>query len=814
MKRKKYRYTLAHIAILFGVILVASCSNNQSEAVTLQNKIDSLTLKQKTYLVVGTGMYLDLPDSLKKVLGDRFEFKDKRDTVYINTVNRIRTYLPGAAGVSVEFPYLGISSQVLVDGPAGLRVSPLRTGDTATYYCTAFPIATMLASTWDTALVENVGKAMGNEALEYGADIILAPALNLQRDPLCGRNFEYYSEDPFASGKIAAAMVKGIQSNGVGTSIKHFAVNNQETFRQSSNSIVSERALRELYLKGFEIAVKEGKPWTVMTSYNKINGVYASESFDLLTTILRDEWGFGGYVMTDWGGGNDVVAQLKAGNDMLQPGTQEQMKEIYDAVQTGKLDSLTLDNNVKRILGVIEKTPRFKNYKHNNKPDLKNHADITRQAASEGIVLLENESQTLPLSKDIKEVGLFGCTSYDFISGGSGSGDVNEAYTVSLTQGLETAGYSIDKTLQEKYESYIKAEKANQFKGVNPLLAMFMGKRPIEEMKVSETIVKNIAEKSDIGMITIGRNAGEGGDRKAEKGDFYLNNIELELVKNVTEAFHRLGKKVVVILNIPGVIDVESWKDIPDAVLCVWQPGQEAGNSVADVISGKVNPSGKLTTTFPKSYNDTPTFNNFPGHPVDGSIDDRTDLSGFTMGVRVPYEVIYAEDIYVGYRYYNSFKVPVSYEFGYGKSYTDFDYSDLVLSNTEFNQSLTVTVDVKNVGKYAGKEVVQLYISAPESVLEKPEEELKGFAKTRLLQPGETQKLTFKITPEQLASFYDDQSEWIADAGIYTVKIGASCLNIKLSSTFKLARRIETEKVNNVLLPEVNFIKLSRNGNN
>ena len=269
-----------------------------------------MSLKQKAELVVGTGMVLPVPDSILKFLPPALRGEVKYgDTSYVSMVTKIRSYLPGAGGFTAEFPKLGITSQALADGPAGLRIKSNRKGSEQTFYCTAFPIATMLASTWDTELVYEVGKAMGNEVKEYGADILLAPALNIQRDPLCGRNFEYYSEDPLVSGKMAASMVNGIQANGVGTSIKHFAANNQETNRMSVNVVVSERALRELYLKGFEIAVKESAPWTVMSSYNKVNGTHASESHDLLTKILREDWGYQGYVVTDWGGGSDVVAQ-------------------------------------------------------------------------------------------------------------------------------------------------------------------------------------------------------------------------------------------------------------------------------------------------------------------------------------------------------------------------------------------------------------------------------------------------------------------------------------------------------------------------
>ena len=420
------------------VFAIRTSNPGESEK-TVQKIISSMTLKEKAELVIGTGMFFEIPDSIKAKMPPMFN-QGNSDPKYTAMVDSIRKYVPGAAGNTAEFKEKRITSQVLADGPAGLRISPKRKNSGQTFYCTAFPIATLLASTWDTELVNSVGKAMGNEVLEYGADVILGPALNLQRDPLCGRNFEYYSEDPLVTGKMAAAMVNGIQSNGVGTSIKHFAVNNQETNRMSVDAIVSERALRELYLKGFEIAVKEGKPWTVMSSYNKINGTYASESYDLLTKILREDWNFKGYVMTDWGGGSDVAAQMTAGNDLIMPGSPKQIEQLIEAVESGKLDEKVLDKNIARILEIMFVSPKYKQYKNSNKPDLNAHAQVTRQAASDGMILLKNKENALPIPAAIKKVAAFGNSSYEFISGGTGSGDVNEAYTVSLIQGLTNAG--------------------------------------------------------------------------------------------------------------------------------------------------------------------------------------------------------------------------------------------------------------------------------------------------------------------------------------------------------------------------------------
>ena len=805
--RLKVVYTI--LLFMFSGTLLTEGAVIKSDR-KIQEIVSKMTLDQKAQLVIGTGMFFELPDSIKSKMPPGFGGDvNTKDPVYNEMVKRIRKYLPGAAGVSSEFPEPGIASQVLSDGPAGLRIQPNRKGDTNTYYCTAFPIGTVLASTWDTDLVYKVGQAMGNEVKEYGSDILLAPALNIQRDPLCGRNFEYYSEDPLVSGKIAAAMVKGIQSKEVGTSIKHFAANNSETNRMSVNTIVSERALREIYLKGFEIAVKEAQPWTVMSSYNKINGTYTSESHDLLTKILRDDWKFQGYVMTDWGGGSDVVAQMIAGNDMIQPGSPKQVEDIVAAVNDGKLDVKILDRNVGRILSIMLKTPHYNKYQYSNTPDLKAHADVTRQAATDGMVLLKNDKNALPIPSGVKNIAAFGNTSYDFIAGGTGSGDVNEAYTISLFDGLINGGIAPDADLTKTYQAYMKEAKAKQPKSTNPIVAFMGGKVPVPEMPVSLVMAKQMAEKSDLALITIGRNAGEGADRTDTEGDFRLTKIESEMIKNVSEAFHAKGKKSIVILNVAGVIEVSSWHNMADAVLVAWLPGQEGGNSVVDVLTGKVNPSGKLTATFPVKYSDTPSAKNFPGvAEKSDKKDNAPDLSGFSFMRRTPWEMIYEDDIYVGYRYYNTFKMPVAYEFGYGLSYTTFDYSNLKLANTKFSGKLTFTVDVKNTGSVAGREVVQVYIGAPSGKLKKPEETLLAFGKTKQLLPGETQTISFTVETKDFASFDEATSSWIAEAGNYNLKIGASCNAIKQTANFKIAKELNAGKVSKALTPSREINKL------
>lgn len=773
------------MAFAATTLLACGPSVPQLGKASLDDVIGAMTLEEKAHLVVGTGM-------------EGFGNGDSA------VVGETRSLVPGAAGTTYPIARLGIPAVVLADGPAGLRISPTRDGDTATYYCTHFPIGTLLASTWDQELVENVGKAIGNEVLEYGADVLLAPALNIHRNPLCGRNFEYYSEDPLVSGKIAAAYVRGVQSNGVGTSIKHFAVNNQETNRMANDAQVSARALREIYLKGFEITIKESEPWTVMSSYNYVNGVYASENPELQTTLLRDEWGFKGMVMTDWFGGKDAVAQMKAGNDMLQPGYDKQYQDIVAGVKEGKLDEAVLDRNVKRILELILQTPRFKGYHFSNKPDLKAHAAVTRQSATEGMVLLKNENTALPLASDAKRVALFGCTSYDFIAGGTGSGNVNRAYTVSLLDGLKNAGYETDESLKTAYETHIAAEK-ERLKPKDEKFSAFMPVVLPTEMVIDAARLKELAAQTDVALITIGRGSGEFLDR--ESANFYLSKENQQLVSDVCRVFHAAGKKVVVVLNIGGAIETASWKSQPDAILCAWQGGQEGGNSVVDVLSGKASPSGKLTMTFPVRFEDHASTANFP-------IDLKSDIDIVNSNKGEKKQALkdvdytrYEEDVYVGYRYFDSFGKEVSYPFGYGLSYTTFEYGNPAIKAD--NGVYTVTIDVKNTGKVSGKEVIQLYVTAPNSTqMNKPEKELKAFAKTKELKPGETATVTMTVKAADLASFDEANSSWMVDAGNYKFLVGASSRDIKATLDADVAA--STTKTNNLLKLQEPIILLKR----
>ena len=662
--------------------------------------LQELTLKEKASLVVGAG-YRSM---LAGILGSKVP-------------------VPGAAGMTRPIPRLGIPAIVLSDGPAGVRIEPRRKGSDASFYCTGFPIGSLLASTWNAELVERVGEAIGNEALEYGVDVMLAPGMNLQRNPLCGRNFEYFSEDPYLSGKTAAAYTRGIQSQGVGACLKHYAANNQETNRFWNDSRVPEDVLRKLYLRNFEIAVKESAPWTVMASYNRLNGVHTQQDSWLLSDVLRGEWGFQGLVMTDWTGRRDTAAQIEAGCDLMEPGKHSQIRELVRKVKKGELPEAALDTCVRRVLDLIVKTPTFKGYRPSLQPDLEAHASVAREAAEEGIVLLENREGALPLAHGTT-VALFGVGSYETLAGGTGSGHVHRPYVVNLDEGLRKEGFTVEESLAGIYTQYIGK---NRPRGSS--LSRMLGGPATPEMTIGREAVDAASEAADIAILTLSRQAGEGGDRHLE-GDFLLTEGERQMLVAISETFHQKGKKVVVVLNIGGVIETASWKHLPDAIVLAWQPGQEGGSALGRILSGTVNPSGRLPVTFPVDYFDLPSSRNFPYdfHGKDSFLSGKekdADVRniGFTE---------YAEGLDVGYRYFQKEGTPeVSYPFGYGLSYTSFQESVPVFSDG------SVTVTVTNTGAVPGKTVVQVYHPF-----------LCAYGKTRLLQPGESQTLRWQLEGE------------------------------------------------------------------
>lgn len=736
------------VAMSIGMSAMAADRLPQFGTDPVEDIVKAMTLEEKVNFVVGTRRGISYASAGAPGMPVRPNtYDEEHETSNFDAPEAVpgavtafsRGRVQGAAGETYGIPRLGVPIFMFADGPAGLRIASTREGDKNTYYCTAFPTGSSLAASWDAGLVETVTEALGNEVREYGVDILLAPGMNIMRSPLCGRNFEYYSEDPVLAGKIAAAYIRGIQSNGVGTSLKHFAVNNHETYRSGSNAILSDRALREIYLRGFQIAVDEANPWTIMSSYNKINGVLAACNKYLLTDILRGEWGYDGFVMTDWWGEGNGADQMAAGNDMLMPGTVRQYEEVLNAVKDGTLDEAVLDRNVANIMRVLLRAPAAKGASYSDRPDLKSHALVARDAATGGMVLLENNDKTLPISKKQK-VALFGNASYDIFVGGTGSGNVNRKYKVSLDEGMKNAGYKIDKKLAKTYTEYIAEEKAK-----NPA-DNFWTIIPATEYVLTDEMVADAADNSDVAVFTISRIAGEGADRTLSKGDWYLTDVELGNFNKLADAYHARGKKVAVILNMGAMVDVTPLKDRADAILHAWLPGQEAGNSIATVLSGEVSPSGKMPFTVAKRYEDYPSADNFPYS-------------------KNPATTYYTEDIFVGYRHFDREGIEPLYPFGYGLSYTTFDYSGLMAEPDGDDYKVSVTVT--NTGDNRGREVVQLYVSAPGKDMIKPVKEIKGFAKTAELAPGESETVTITVPRKYLASYNEFYNRWDVEPGEY-----------------------------------------------
>lgn len=779
-----YKKMVLTVAVGALSVTMTAQTAPQLNANNIEEVIKAMTLEEKAQLLVGGG-------------NDGFVGSGAM-------LGHQKKFVPGAAGTTVAIPRLGIPATVQCDGPAGVHIDAHREGDSRNYYATGFPVGTCLASTWNTDLVRKVGEAIGNETLEYGCDVVLGPGMNLHRNPLCGRNFEYYSEDPVVTGLMGTAFVLGVQSQGVGVSAKHFAVNSQESDRTRVDERLSQRALRELYLKGFEMMVRKSNPWTIMSAYNKVNGVYAQGNKELLTNILRNDWGYKGIVETDWIGKREdlpVEQEVAAGNDLMMPGYPAQVKDIVNAVKSGILDVNDVDRNVRRMLEYIVKTPRFKGYKYSGEPDLKAHAAITRQSSTEGMVLLKNNA-ALPI-RGLKTVALFGVNSYDFMSGGLGSGAVNVGYSVDMVTGLKNIGVATTPQLTEIYQNYVKYAKAKLKADKNPMMWFLdQGQPKLDEIDITERCVVNEEPKADAAIITIGRQAGEGMDRQIN-GEFNLSKTEQDMIFRVSDAFHAKGKKVIVIINSGSVMETASWRDRVDAILVAWQPGIEGGNSVADILTGKVNPSGKLTMTWPIAATDHPSTANFA---KEYDMYTYKNMEGWGKG-NIPGVDFsnHEEDIYVGYRYFDTFKKDVAYPFGFGLSYTTFEMGKPSVKAN--GKNIEVSVTVKNTGKVAGKQVAQVYVTAPKGAYEKPAKELKAFGKTRELKPGESQTLKMTLEKRDLASFDEANSQWKVDAGNYLFQVGTDVESIKGTATLKVAEY--TEKTSSACAPNVqlNYLK-------
>lgn len=699
----------------------------------------------------------------------------------------LTVYVPGAAGYTKSFPQYGIPSTVMADGPVGVRIFPIKV-DGKRHYYTCFPSSTLLASTWDTQLVETQAGAMGEEAAVYDVDVILTPGINIMRNPLCGRNFEYFSEDPVLSGLMGAAMVNGVQSRGIGTSLKHFVANNQQVNKLNNDSRIPVKALREIYLKGFEICLQHSNPWTVMSSYNKIGGILTQSNAELLRTVLREEWGYDGLVVSDWYGKRNSPEQLEGGTNLLMPGEKAQLEEIEAGIKSGALSMEVIDDAVKHVLDYVVKTNAFRKDIHAALPDLEQHATLSRSVAGQGMVLLKNGSCVLPL-KGIKNISLFGATAYHSIAGGGGSSNVNKSHIVDISTGLEQVGFVLDRSLKDlytKYNAYQEAllvdPKATDWERLSYRRYVY----PEMDLMPNKTLVGEQAKSNDMAVVVIGRGSTEESDRKVHD-DFNLSDSEIYMIDKVCEEFHARNKKVVVLLNIGGVVETASWKNKPDAILSVWFPGQECGHAVADVLTGTVNPSGKLPMTFPVRYSDIPSSKNYPtvGETLSGENFDYTS---------------YEEGVWVGYRYFTTADKAVSYPFGYGLSYTEFLYSEPSVKKEKGRW--VAKIKVTNVGAAEGHESVQVYVGAENRASENPLRELKAFGKTKLLKPGESEILTMNFTDYDLAHFDEPSSSWVLEKSLYKVSFGASCEDIRSVRDIKVKKQ-QRWGVNRVLNPVV-----------
>lgn len=629
-------------------------------------------------------------------------------------------------------PEAGLRSLRLADGPHGLRVQDDENSDHLglgrSEKSTCFPPAVTLASSWDPALVHEVGSALGREARSKGVDMILGPGMNIKRSPLCGRNFEYFSEDPMFTGVMAAAMIKGIQSQGVGACVKHFAVNNQETDRLRVSADVSPRALKEIYLRGFQMALRDANPWGVMASYNRINGVFASENSWLLTNVLREEWGYDGVVVSDWGAVHDPVAALKAGLDLRMPGRLEDPR-VVKAAEAG-----TINNELNRTLARLKLLAgRTEMAIEDNPLDLEGHHALTRRAAAESAVLLQNERATLPLrATSAGQIAMIGELARSPRYQGAGSSAVNPLRVVTAIDAMTdrfgkppvfSAGYRLD-----GIEDETMVDEALAVASAAESIVLFLGLPPEFES--------------------------EGRDR----ADIFLPANQISLLERLAAVSNR----IVVVLSNGSAVSTAGWRDKAASIIEFWLTGQAHGESVVDVLFGDINPSGKLAETIPVRLEDTPSYLDFPGEEG---------------------HVYYGEGIYVGYRYYDARSIPVDYPFGHGLSYTTFGYSDLQASGFQADSpmAMTISLTVTNTGRWAGAEVVQVYIGDHDNPLSTPVRELRTFRKVNL-EPGEAVRLTFELSREELGHYSTALEEWIYEGGPCSVEIGSSSRDIRLST--------------------------------
>ncbi len=619
---------------------------------------------------------------------------------------------------------LGIPEQYFCDGPLGVRMEGQPEQD-----CTAFPCGTSIASTWNKELIEKMGSGIGEDLIKHDKDMILGPGANIKRTPLCGRNFEYYSEDPYLSGKIAAAYIRGVEKMGVGTSIKHFALNNQEMDRQSVSVNVDERTMREIYLKSFEIAIKEGNPTSVMTAHNRVNGLKCAENSFLLKKVLRDEWKYDGFVITDWGDTKHAVTSINAGVDFAMPYREMQRKEVLEGLENGKLTEKTIDSAISRYIRFAIREKKKINY---NKSKLHN---IAREVASEGIVLLKNDNNTLPItSEKYKKIVVIGEFAEKPVYYGEGSARVFPA---------EKSIVSPLQALKDRFSEKIEIDYIRGYSSEPSGVSVYAWHPSINEKERAK-----IAE-ADLVLMFVGNCFGEDTE-ECDKTSALLNTKFNTYITRVGEC----NKNLVVVLQNGSAIVPHTWNDRTKAIVEMWLAGESCGSAIADVLSGDVNPCGKLPETFPNI--------------------ERKDIEYPGDAYRVNYDEKWA----IGYRYYDLHPEQIAYPFGYGMSYTKFEYKNLLIEDKD--SDIEISFDIKNIGAYSGKEIAQIYISKDMSFVLRPKKELKDFYKTKLLDPGETENIKVKISKKELSYFSINEHKEVIEPGTYNIMIGASSRDIKL----------------------------------
>ena len=638
---------------------------------------------------------------------------------------------------------LNIPELFVSDGPHGVRrVEDANSMTIQSLASTCFPTASCLASTWNPGLIQQMGQALAEEAIALKVDVVLGPGANMKRTPVCGRNFEYFSEDPYLAGEMAASYINGVQSKGVGTSLKHFAANNQEFRRMTTNAVVDERTLREIYLPAFETAVKKAQPWTVMCAYNRLNGAHGSENHKLLVDILKNEWGFEGLVVSDWGAVHNRETALKSGLDLEMPGPrQRRVRDLVESVRSGSLDEAVLDEAVRRILRIVFKAAQTpKGEKFNPAA----HHALARRIAGEGMVLLKNDG-ILPL-RNVNSIAVIGRAAREAHFQGGGSSHINPTQVDLPIVELEKLAGGAQITFSEGY--------------------------PADDSSQPELIAAAIAaaRAADVALLYIALptfKESEGYDRT----DLDLTNHQVALIQAVSA----VQPRTVVILNNGSALAMSAWIDRVAGVLEAWMMGQAGGGAIADILFGHVNPSGKLAETFPLRLADTPAYLNFPGDND---------------------EVLYGEGLFIGYRYYDARQQPVLFPFGHGLSYTTFAYHAPHVSSKMFRDvdSLTVSVDVTNTGSVAGKEVVQIYVHDHKSGMVRPPKELKGLAKVDL-QPGETQAVNVPLDFRAFAYFHPVYKKWVTEDGEFDILIGASSADIRCVETVTLHSTLKLQSI-------------------